>query len=68
MNTAKMFLNLTPKECLEIYPEVEKNAAELYRAAKVLGDQGMHGKAILSISSLHVRIDGYSILVNRSGI
>ncbi|MBX2925951.1 MAG: AbiV family abortive infection protein [Chitinophagaceae bacterium] len=46
MNTAKTFSNLTPKECLKVYPEVKKNADELYNAAKILANQGLYGKAI----------------------
>lgn len=42
----KTFLNLTPDECLEVFPGIRKNANEFYLAAGQLAEMKLYGKAI----------------------
>lgn len=63
----KTFLNLTPAECQEVYPEIQKNAREFYRAANLLASNGFYSKAISLrilgaeeyIKCLCILLDGY---------
>lgn len=42
----RSFLNLSPKECREVYPAIFNNAEELYSTAELLAQSGFYGKAI----------------------
>ncbi|OQP56449.1 AbiV family abortive infection protein [Niastella populi] len=46
MNVNRSFLDLTPNECLDVYPEVLKNADEFYTTAQLMAGSGFYGKAI----------------------
>lgn len=42
----RTFLHLSPEECLQVYPEIIKNAEEFYITAKLLAEANYYGKAV----------------------
>jgi AbiV family abortive infection protein len=60
----RSLLNISPKECLEVYQEVLLNAERLWQTGETLRDAGVYSQAISScIISTEELIKGY-LLIN----
>jgi AbiV family abortive infection protein len=46
MEKKRSFLEISPNECLDVYPEVQANAAQLFEGGKLLEVAGYYGQAI----------------------
>ena len=64
----RTFHNLSPKECLTIYPEIIKNSDTNWRASEILANNQIYGQAIsLAILSIEENIKAILIMLDGRG-
>lgn len=62
------FLNISPAECLKIYPAIAANAEELFQSAELLAQRKRYGKAIsLSILSVEESVKAFILHLEGKG-